>query len=951
MEIINKEFADSSEALYNLGAAYLNKKEYLKAKELLINSNATKGSIYTQYLIILCDVLPIIERRGALLVLSETEKSILLNAYNKLSSKEIQQFFDKAIAEVREEYWHRRVSILLFVDINKAAEEYKLIPEQFLDNPDYKLLYADILLLNGQKDEAVNILDELYKEFSNKDILSKILNVYINTNETDKILLLYKSLEEKDYDEEGKISSTIFDTLSEELSFNEVVKESEKLLKTSSNPFFLYQSIGLFYFKNQMPELAKEFFDKIDSSIKIENYPPRYSIAESIFKSGFPEIALDVLKPLVLYNDNAKIRYIQMLISVGTEEKYIKANELLEQEVRKNESSLAWRKLKVDLNYNWGKKFTALEDLMGIYELEPTPNNAYNVVVLKTELGDTTGFLKYGQTLERGERNPIYTIIAAVCYEFEGNHEFAQSLSYKALSLNNDSFNEVIYQNYLRINFFSGTKKDLKEKVELDEIEVDSAFELVNAEQSIWVAIESDNSLFSNKQELSFIGATHYKEDDLEIMHLIGTTKNSTVKYKGQNFVVMDIITKNARAIRFCLEEYTSKKPDSPFIKKVQVDENDPLKSILPMLVKMEDSKNKLLEDYNLKNEIGLPLWIIGKNFGQSLFDGIMYLLGKNNQLFYSGEVILISRQDIPKILSPSSIIILQISDLLQNLKDDKEFIFLPESTLDYFRDELEKVNKWDSRIEMSIGMEDSRPFITNLSKETLRNRREFYVNILNSLKEFKIEKMQIPESELDENASTIKLISIQDFAGIKLADKMRGIYICDDLVIRKVSKIVFKKNLTTNLVGYLFIHYKDNIEDLLDILIKLAQSNYLYVYNNSLLLQIVDRVISQYKIIGSDTLYDKFSKLISASLSPASAFDSYEPILFNVIQNIYYRGLDKYIDYVIKTILKNIWLHYSLYNIDENILHTKIQSISKTKDDYKNFVSILDELKKANYN
>ena len=53
-----------------------------------------------------------------------------------------------------------------------------------------------------------------------------------------------------------------------------------------------------------------------------------------------------------------------------------------------------------------------------------------------------------------------------------------------------------------------------------------------------------------------------------------------------------------------------------------------PLKSILPYLVEMDQTKTQLLEDYNLKNQMGLPLWIIGNIYGQSLFDGIMYLLG-----------------------------------------------------------------------------------------------------------------------------------------------------------------------------------------------------------------------------------------------------------------------------------------------------------------------------------
>ena len=89
------------------------------------------------------------------------------------------------------------------------------------------------------------------------------------------------------------------------------------------------------------------------------------------------------------------------------------------------------------------------------------------------------------------------------------------------------------------------------------------------------------------------------------------------------------------------------------------------------------------------------------------------------------------------------------------------------------------------------------------------------------------------------------------------------------DLVIRKFSNLICKKNLTTNLIGLLFQHFTKNIDDLLDFLIKLAQSNYLYVYNNILLLKIIPEVISNYKIVGSKTAYEKFEKMISAHHFP----------------------------------------------------------------------------------
>ena len=95
--------------------------------------------------------------------------------------------------------------------------------------------------------------------------------------------------------------------------------------------------------------------------------------------------------------------------------------------------------------------------------------------------------------------------------------------------------------------------------------------------------------------------------------------------------------------------------------------------------------------------------------------------------MFYAGEVILIKNLEIKKIPAPpSSIILMQILDLLQDFQIEKDFIYIAESTLNYFVTELEKVNTWDSRARLSIGIEDNRPFVNQVSKETIKIEESF---------------------------------------------------------------------------------------------------------------------------------------------------------------------------------------------------------------------------------
>ena len=676
--------------------------------------------------------------------------------------------------------------------------------------------------------------------------------------------------------------------------------------------------------------------------------------ADDLLRFGFSDLALNCLKPFIKYNENAELKYIRMLINTGEEVYILEAEILLNERLTDQAHNLNLLKLKIDLLYKTGRKRLAAQELEKLIDLDPSVSNAYNAVVIKSELGEK-GLSKYAKILEKDDDNPGSLIASALCYKSEGNYMQAEYLGYKSLAKNKDAINDaaidLIYANYIVITLYPFIPRKEDEKVELDEIEVDSAFELIDGSEKLWCAVDSDNTLFNEKSILKFIGAIHYQPNDPHIINLIGSKISTNVKYLGKEYKINQIITAKAKATRYCLEIYSAHRPDSTFLKPVKIDNSDPMLSMLPMLFEQEKRQKELLEQYNLKNNIGIPLWLISQQFGHNLLDGIFYILNKTNQIFYAGEVVLFNPQNVGLVLSPSSILLLNILNVFDSIKNISEEIHISKFTYDYFLDELEKINVHDKRVKMTIGMENGKPFVSKITEEHFQNRREFFRNIIEKMNDYKITNIDISKSELDNRSQIIKFISLPEFTSLYLANSINGIYICDDLVVRKTSNVLLQKNITTNSISILYLMFKENLEALFEHLDKLAKANYLYVYDLRLLLSLIEKILKEYKILGSDTIYGRLQNMIHDSLSTIQQLSLYEPILLNVISILHKKGIDKYSDYIIKSIIRELWIYYSLYNLEEAALINKIVSISDTERDFEFFKAILIEIKTGNIN
>lgn len=691
--------------------------------------------------------------------------------------------------------------------------------------------------------------------------------------------------------------------------------------------------------------MGETYFQKIIENLKVENYPPRMLFAQEMLQCNFPQLALNCLKPYISFNDNAKKIYVQIALDNNLNTNYKEINEIFEN--KEIEDDIDWGSLKVDFLYKADRKFEALKLLEKLLDIKPAPAMAYNAVVLKQELDEKSNYVKLAKILESDDQNPISIITAASCYNIEGNYEFAQNLSYKALAVQGSAFDEYVITNFLIINFAKlRSKKD--EVVDLEEVEVDSAVELVNDEERIWIVIDSEKSLFEETAELNFIGAIHFHSTDIISTNLLNNEINSTVDFRDNKYRIASIITKKARAIRHSLEEFQKHRPNSTFLRRVEMGD-DPLQSIIPILTESEKQKQQILEEYNLKSNIGLPIWLLKNYIANREIDTIHYLFRKTQQIFYAGEVSELSNSKTPKVLGSTSIYVLALIERLEDIVQSDIPLIITQSIYDHFKYELEQISLIESKVKMTIGFEDNKPSINQIDKESFKKRKSFFTNILKSLEQIQIENPEIKEVQLDNDAMYINTVGKHDYESIILSLNKNYIIVSDDLFVRKLAKSKNQDMPTCNSITLLYNLLYDDMNEFLNPLIHLGEVGFLYIYSSALLIELSERIIKEKRIIGTDTLYDKLKKLISSSLSTKALFQSYEPLLFEATRVISNKNYGNYSDHIIQIIIKEIWTRYSLYNIDEVILLAKLRSLSSTSSEFGKYKDIFESIKYGN--
>lgn len=136
----------------------------------------------------------------------------------------------------------------------------------------------------------------------------------------------------------------------------------------------------------------------------------------------------------------------------------------------------------------------------------------------------------------------------------------------------------------------------------------------------------------------------------------------------------------------------------------------------------------------------------------------------------------------------------------------------------------------------------------------------------------------------------------VEDFEldSVFLSYKLNGIYISDDLFLRKLAKSLFTDIKTSNFVSLFERDIDDNFFEFLDIIYQLSEKKYLYIVNENTLYKIISEFINNDNIeIGYWIKYSKMGQIINNMFSDITLYKAYRPMFYNVYLKIHQENTD----------------------------------------------------------
>jgi hypothetical protein len=142
-----------------------------------------------------------------------------------------------------------------------------------------------------------------------------------------------------------------------------------------------------------------------------------------------------------------------------------------------------------------------------------------------------------------------------------------------------------------------------------------------------------------------------------------------------------------------------------------------------------------------------------------------------------------------------------------------------------------------------------------------------------------------------------------------------------DDLFIRK-ARGLFDQNIDViNTASILYALFEDNLDSLLEKIEQLSEGGYNHLFNSESLKNITQRLFNEYQVIGSETKYGVLLKIVHNILTQQMIFPDNLKIVVNYLNYLYDYKTDIRARYLVRSLLKELWLFIGLYNLDVNLL------------------------------
>jgi tetratricopeptide (TPR) repeat protein len=907
---IKMEFENNPDALYYLGLAFFQTENYISAQKYFNKSNQIQPLKYKLYLTTLCDIIPIINRRGVLYLLTEAQKQSLKAGLERLI--EIKDFFADKHISLREEFWGTVLNVKFYLNPSEIINDVEDLSDDLKNTDSVQLMLADAYSIVGPFEKAEELHKMLYEKNKNPELLVKIITRLESKKDFAGILQFLEGIAYPEYDVLGDVIGSYITAFSK----LNIFPATEQLINSIESYFYdaplFYRAVALIMSEHdELPNRSIEYMEKAISVIQGENESIRMYISDTCESLNYTDQAIKVLLPLEK-SVTAKESILRLCLQdENNEAKLELAEEMATALIDQGVKNLNIHNAKAEIAIRKKQPQEALKQLTESFAVSPTVNSAYNIVAIKMSINDKHDLQFYIDYLSRTD-NSRANMLSASASDFIGSRAVAEELAYKALKLLETEFDESIYLQFAMLYMVSKNRKDDENiKIEFEKVEPDTVIELIdNSGIKRFICIESNPALIK-EEGVVFLGVEHYSTSSPISIKLLKVEVNLTVILDSIEYYVRSIINKHVFAFRKVCDTYIERCPDSPYLRAIKITPDDPFTSLIPYLESDRKNHAFLMEQYNFGNGIGLPISTLCEKDYFKYPSAMFKLFQSKNQVYYAGDINRCTR-DKPFVLSFSSIILMKIIGVLNIVKSNKEQFKVTYSLVKKVESLFEEAVTTRVAATMSID-QFGRPIYTTITDQDKEGNIEFWRDILLTLQE--IETIKDVEEHPFKNKA-VSLIDGLEIDSISASYQIGAQYLSDDLFLTKVANFMYDSLQTSNTIPFLFEYLE--ADELLDKIVILTSYKYHQCLKTELLLQLInDCILSKTIVYGQGTNMDKFTLIIKNIISHPQLLTYYLVSLIEIVYFLYDKKIDQRAEELLHYVIRDIVISSRQFKIN----------------------------------
>jgi hypothetical protein len=516
-------------------------------------------------------------------------------------------------------------------------------------------------------------------------------------------------------------------------------------------------------------------------------------------------------------------------LSVQPEVKLIE--KIADRFIKENVAKVEFLAIKIKCLEKAQKYFSMLKYSKELFEIEPDPNVAANIVALSLQqkIIDADYYTPYLKAIY-DSNVPGHFMRAAFVLKALGRMGEADYYAYKALYyLNGKDDYEIygeIFRYYLQINEHKNTDLNLKHA------SGNTVLTLEDSENKEKLLICLDSEADLNIENNRSMDVNHINRKNSLYSKLVSSSIEQVLKIKEERYKVCEIVDRNVFAFRFVMRKINEHPEQfNKYIWPITGNSmEDMVEQIKKVLLESKERNDYLLDLYSFKNNsIGIPIdWLIDGEYDRYI-DAVIHLLYSKDLAYYAGNETYEDSLEDTYVISLSTLILLAMKEWLYILDPILDRIACPESYISFFQNLLDEERKKQDVSPGLIALDNNNIAILNYD-ESVPEKLE---KIIDECKKFKVvcvkEEERINYEIIDGclkaeiMVADMKTNVVQMDAFI-LSSKLDAKYVCDDLFFRKLAAQKGIKNTNFSSLLRLLV----DLDTSVPIIIELSKTNYI---------------------------------------------------------------------------------------------------------------------------